>query len=85
MSGFCVLVEVNSSFVFSFLMCVVFVCAQGEYEYEFTECDSAGGRWRVPVPRKADQCLALGLASVRQRDCGRFNNLLLLVSTQRIN
>ncbi|XP_028408031.1 UPF0577 protein KIAA1324-like [Dendronephthya gigantea] len=44
-------------------------CQEGEYEYEFTECDSAGGRWRVPVPRRADKCEATGLTSVRQRKC----------------
>ncbi|CAB4029663.1 Hypothetical predicted protein, partial [Paramuricea clavata] len=41
-------------------------CKEGEYEYEFTECDSAGGRWRVPVPRKPDQCEATGLASLKK-------------------
>ena len=71
----CFYVCFNSFCRLSFsLWAILYLCTffQGEYEYEFTECDSAGGRWRVPVPRKPDQCEATGLASVRQRKCGMF-------------
>lgn len=45
------------------------VCKEGEFRYEFTECDSAGGRWRVAVPRKPNECQTDELHSTRQKDC----------------
>ncbi|XP_046839798.1 endosome/lysosome-associated apoptosis and autophagy regulator family member 2-like [Xenia sp. Carnegie-2017] len=44
-------------------------CKKGQFEYEFTECDSAGGRWRVAVLRRNEECLATGLPPIRQKKC----------------
>ncbi|XP_059150434.1 endosome/lysosome-associated apoptosis and autophagy regulator family member 2-like isoform X2 [Physella acuta] len=50
-------------FVFAFLD-FMFVGAQekppchlDDYHYEYTECDSEGGRWRVSVPKNPDNCV----------------------------
>lgn len=43
-------------------------CSSDELTYEFTECDSFGGRWRVAVPRKVGSCDATS-TPVRQKDC----------------
>ncbi|XP_063436075.1 endosome/lysosome-associated apoptosis and autophagy regulator family member 2-like isoform X3 [Mytilus trossulus] len=31
-------------------------CRPGDYHFEYTECDSNGGRWRVQVPKKPNSC-----------------------------
>lgn len=43
-------------------------CAQDKLTYEFTECDSAEGRWRVAVPKQPDSCEASEVP-VRQKTC----------------
>lgn len=43
-------------------------CSDSEITYEFTECDSSEGRWRVAVPNKVGSCDATS-KPVRQKDC----------------
>ena len=46
---------------------------QNDYHYEYTECDSSGGRWRVAVPVDVDRCDAVKPVSppVRGQQCGQ--------------
>ncbi len=46
---------------------------QEDFHYEYTECDSEGGRWRVSVP-KPDICEG-GAPNppVRGRECGKWS------------
>ncbi|XP_028517475.1 UPF0577 protein KIAA1324-like [Exaiptasia diaphana] len=43
-------------------------CKPEELKYEFTECDSSDGRWRVAVPKKVGSCEAKEALS-RQEKC----------------
>ncbi|XP_078343658.1 endosome/lysosome-associated apoptosis and autophagy regulator family member 2-like isoform X2 [Oculina patagonica] len=57
-------------------LCSVFIlpgfsldkCSQDKLTYEFTECDSAEGRWRVAVPKQPDSCEASEVP-LRQKTC----------------
>lgn len=44
-------------------------CTQDQITYDFTECDSAEGRWRVAVPKKDGDCTVEGEVPVRQKGC----------------
>ncbi|KAK7102188.1 hypothetical protein V1264_020446 [Littorina saxatilis] len=68
------------SYVVAVLVCVVLAgrqvagddlpaCQPKDFHYEYTECDSEGGRWRVSVP-KPDTCIG-GAPNppVRGKDC----------------
>lgn len=44
-------------------------CTQDQITYDFTECDSAEGRWRVAVPKKDGGCTVEGEVPVRQKGC----------------
>ncbi|CAH3117900.1 unnamed protein product [Porites lobata] len=43
-------------------------CKEDQLTYEFTECDSAEGRWRVAVPKDPNSCEASEVP-VRQKEC----------------
>ncbi|BFZ08340.1 hypothetical protein BsWGS_11379 [Bradybaena similaris] len=46
-------------------------CHLDDFHYEYTECDSTGGRWRVPVPKEPGMCTpstAPG-APIRGKEC----------------
>lgn len=43
-------------------------CTDDKVTYEFTECDSAEGRWRVAVPKDPDAC-ETSEVPVREKDC----------------
>ncbi|MCJ8733179.1 hypothetical protein PDJAM_G00220150 [Pangasius djambal] len=34
-------------------------CAEGDYYFEYTECDSSGSRWRVAIPQRPGECKGL--------------------------
>lgn len=51
-------------------------CTQDKLTYEFTECDSSQGRWRVAVPKDPDSCEASEVP-VRQKDCSKYGLLRL--------
>ncbi|GFO06318.1 upf0577 protein kiaa1324-like homolog [Plakobranchus ocellatus] len=46
-------------------------CQLADYHYEYTECDSEGGRWRVSVPKAPGLCSPSGssIMPVRGKDC----------------
>ncbi|GFR88566.1 UPF0577 protein KIAA1324-like homolog [Elysia marginata] len=46
-------------------------CHIDDYKYEYTECDSKGGRWRVAVPKAPGLCTPSGtpMVPVRGKDC----------------
>ena len=54
------------------------MCVQHDFHYEYTECDSDGGRWRVSVP-KPKTCLG-GAPNppVRGKGCGECASKLTL-------
>uniref|UniRef100_A0A8B9K4W9 Si:ch211-233h19.2 n=1 Tax=Astyanax mexicanus TaxID=7994 RepID=A0A8B9K4W9_ASTMX len=35
------------------------LCLQGDYYFEYTECDSTGSRWRVAIPQRPGECTGL--------------------------
>ncbi|KAG8577057.1 hypothetical protein GDO81_010050 [Engystomops pustulosus] len=43
-------------------------CNEGDFHYEYTECDSTGSRWRVAVPNLEKQCVGLP-DPVKGKDC----------------
>lgn len=43
-------------------------CNEGDYHYEYTECDSTGSRWRVAVPNEGKSCAHLP-DPVKGKDC----------------
>lgn len=68
----------NIFFVVVFLnLCMQLISSQprpchiDDYKYEYTECDSKGGRWRVAVPKAPNLCTPSGssLIPVRGKDC----------------
>uniref|UniRef100_A0AAR2LP84 MRH domain-containing protein n=1 Tax=Pygocentrus nattereri TaxID=42514 RepID=A0AAR2LP84_PYGNA len=34
-------------------------CSEGDYYFEYTECDSTGSRWRVAIPQRPGECTGL--------------------------
>ena len=66
----CFVIKIDINLCFSFL--------KNDLKYDFTECDSFGGRWRVSVPISPDKCtlkndLAPSLkAPVRVNKCCKF-------------
>ncbi|XP_026865487.2 endosome/lysosome-associated apoptosis and autophagy regulator family member 2 [Electrophorus electricus] len=34
-------------------------CQEGDYYFEYTECDSTGSRWRVAIPQRPGECTGL--------------------------
>lgn len=67
--------RINSFFGLYFL-CNSF-CWQDQITYDFTECDSAEGRWRVAVPKKDGGCTVEGEVPVRQKGCCKQNSTLV--------
>lgn len=65
----CWLVFVNVLF-FAYLPSLLCLnkCTENQLTYQFTECDSAEGRWRVAVPKDPTVCEASEVP-VRQKDC----------------
>ncbi|XP_036373388.1 endosome/lysosome-associated apoptosis and autophagy regulator family member 2-like [Megalops cyprinoides] len=43
-------------------------CTEKDYYFEYTECDSTGSRWRVPIPHSQGACAGLP-DPVRGTDC----------------
>ncbi|XP_060759343.1 UPF0577 protein KIAA1324-like homolog isoform X2 [Neoarius graeffei] len=43
-------------------------CQEGDYYFEYTECDSTGSRWRVAIPHQQGSCSGLP-EPVRGTDC----------------
>ncbi|KAL8603739.1 hypothetical protein ACOMHN_024355 [Nucella lapillus] len=62
---FCVILEVVSPVAGDSLP----DCKPEDFEYEYTECDSDGGRWRVSVPRKDTCKWGSPNPPVRGKDC----------------
>ena len=56
---------------------------QKDFHYEYTECDSDGGRWRVSVP-KPNVCVG-GAPNppVRGKDCSKYLIFALLSVTMQ--
>lgn len=57
-----------------FLPCVIFsldTCTMDDMNFEYTECDSNGGHWRVYVPKVPGQCAptTFPVAPTRGKDC----------------
>lgn len=54
-------------------LCLFFL-TQEDFHYEYTKCDSAGGRWLVSVPNSEDAKCTGGPseAPVRGKRCGQF-------------
>ncbi|KAM8892856.1 endosome/lysosome-associated apoptosis and autophagy regulator family member 2 [Spinachia spinachia] len=44
------------------------LCSETDYYYEYTECDSTGSRWRVPIPQSPGACTGLP-EPVRGTEC----------------
>lgn len=59
-------------FIANFIVFSLFfiLCFQDQLTYEFTECDSAEGRWRVAVPKDPNSCEASEVP-VRQKECSK--------------
>uniref|UniRef100_A0AAQ5ZG06 MRH domain-containing protein n=1 Tax=Amphiprion ocellaris TaxID=80972 RepID=A0AAQ5ZG06_AMPOC len=51
---------------YAYVFCVSFL--QGDYYYEYTECDSRGSRWRVAIPHEPGACTGLP-EPVRGTEC----------------
>ncbi|XP_054631621.1 endosome/lysosome-associated apoptosis and autophagy regulator family member 2 isoform X1 [Dunckerocampus dactyliophorus] len=43
-------------------------CTEGDYYYEYTECDSSGSRWRAAIPHNPGTCIGLP-EPVRGTEC----------------
>ncbi|GAA6101845.1 endosome/lysosome-associated apoptosis and autophagy regulator family member 2 [Tachysurus ichikawai] len=43
-------------------------CVEGDYYFEYTECDSSGSRWRVAIPQRPGECKGLP-EPVQGTDC----------------
>ena len=52
------------------------VSFQDKLTYEFTECDSVEGRWRVAFPKQPDSCEASEVP-VRQKTCRKYTSIEL--------
>lgn len=66
----------NTVFTMKLSFIVIF---QDKLTYEFTECDSAEGRWRVAVPKDPGSCEASEVP-VRQKDCSKCSSFPQKVS-----
>ena len=45
---------------------------QKDFHYEYTECDSLGGRWRVSVPKPSTCVGGAPNPPIRGKDCSKF-------------
>ena len=59
----------------------VFVCFQTDFHYEYTECDSKGGRWRVSVPAPGKCIGGAPNAPIRGKDCCKYTILFLQIDS----
>jgi len=54
------------------VVCVVCVHIQKDFHYEYTQCDSSGGRWRVSVPNPNTCIGGAPNPPVRGKGCGSY-------------
>jgi len=50
-----------------------FCVLKTDFHYEYTECDSNGGRWKVAVPNPETCQGGVVPAPVRGKSCGKFH------------